>query len=50
MRRITVGPINGLAGFVVKPYVLHQLVPEIRRRDEDAARDHIALNIGESEV
>lgn len=47
VRRVAVGPAEGLTSFVMQPDVLYEFAPKISCGDEDAAGDQIALNLRE---
>ena len=49
-RRVRVGPPNRLGDLVVMPDALHDLALQTRGRCEDAARDDVALDLGEPEL
>jgi hypothetical protein len=50
MRRIVVSPPDGFRVFVVVANVAPNLAGQIRDRCEDAARDQVALDLGEPEL
>ena len=48
-RRIEVAPLYGLGHLVVVPDVLQELSPQVGQRREHAARNDVALDLGEPE-